>query len=228
MQLPPRHDVVANLREQTPDVNRIGAGKKNALGSGIGADFFIGENGFHAGLRIVEITFDGAGVHVPALATNHLATLDFGRSRFREKHEHFRSRDIRETAHRRRAGVSARRREDCGFFQPRLLCGVLQERRQNRQRNVLKRGGRSLRQIHENDVVANRIKRHGNGGICEARHGAFDGGVAHVFGNIVKKQREEFAHRSRVIAIGFEPVRERTFRRDFGGNVKPAVGRNTV
>ena len=104
--------IISDLRDKPPPVNRVRGTEFDAEFFEFVADFFVAENFFYAGLRVVKISSDRRDVYIAADLRDHLQSLNFADAAVGIENHDFSLRHVRETGQRRLAGVTGSRHED--------------------------------------------------------------------------------------------------------------------
>ena len=143
-------EVVDDLGQQPPPVDGVGAGEQHApllqqLFHGV-----VGEDAFHRGLGVVEVSLDGADHHVAALLGGHLPLLHGAHPVPGVEHGDFGPGHVLEARQGRLARVPGGGHQDQGLL-PRLglFQGGGEEVGQNLQGHVLKGAGGAVPQLQQ-------------------------------------------------------------------------------
>ena len=107
-------------------------------------NFTVGKDFLHAALRVVKVALNRADADVCTLLGSHLQFLHGAYAVNRVKHQNLRIRHITEAFERRFAGVAGSGNQNHYFgILARLRSGNRQQIRQQLQRHILKRAGRT-------------------------------------------------------------------------------------
>ena len=148
-------DVVGYLRREPAPVDGIGGGHLYAVRFQLFDDFRIGEHLFDRRLRVVEVALNARDVHVLPLLGEHLPLLHDADAVRGIEHDDLRPLHVAEAFQRRLARIAAGCDEDeRAAFVAELLLGGDHEIRQQRERHILERIGRTVPQLqHIKPVV---------------------------------------------------------------------------
>ena len=132
-------NIVHNLRDETPDIDRVCGREAVSFLKKFRFVGFIGKDSLYPALCIIKIPEDGSHMRILSLLHFHLLLLKSGHPVFRIKHDDFCPFHIGKSFQCRLPGISGSCRQNHDFLPNRILFGThLHQIGQNGKRHILK------------------------------------------------------------------------------------------